>query len=356
MSLGEDGSAARAFAASKPERAQVIYLDLNHWYALGAADAGRPDQSSDLELLEQLRSLRAAEAIILPLSAIHYSELRENPRGRLTAEAAEVMEELSDFWTLAPMSVVLAEEIDTQLQARFDRPAEVRTTAKIGRGFGFAHGEAGSLRIEGSDAAMEALRQRLGEDGIRRLEASVNATFERVALRAGRRIPGFNPYEDRDRAEERLARVLRVVDNLRNDRDLYRKLDDVVAAGEIVAEIFEEVRDALVRADDDSYAIATEFTESKEQMSEMLLAMPSRRVSVTVRHRYHRDQNHNWTVNDLRDIDALSIAVPYCDVVVTDNAVRTAISQAHLDRICSTVVISRRSDLPRHLPSVEDSR
>ncbi|MGH9054770.1 MAG: hypothetical protein ACRDYY_02700 [Acidimicrobiales bacterium] len=262
------------------------------------------------------------------------------------------MEELSDFWTMAPMSAVLAEEFDTQLQARFGRPAVVRTSPKVGRGVGFAHGTDGSFRVDASPPVMEALRQRLGRDGIRQLEASANEAFERLALRDCRDVPGLNPYADRDLAEVRLSRVLRVVDNLRHDPSLYRRLDDVVVAREFVAEMFEDFLGALVHADDDPYRIATELTESKEQMVELLLAMPSRRVAVTIRQRYHRDLEHRWTVSDLRDIDALSIATPYCDVVVTDNAVRTAITHAHLDEVFSTVVISHRERLKEVLPTV----
>ena len=329
----------------------AVYLDTNHWYALGRANAGRRDLPTDGELLERLRMLRHEGRIVVPLSAVHYSELWENPRDRLTAEATEVMEELSDFWTLAPLSAVFAEEFDTQLKARFGRPAVVRVSPKIGRGVGFANGVAGSFRIHASPAAMEALQRRLGQDGIRQLEASANAAFERRALRGGRDVPGFNPYADRDRAEARLARVLRVVNNLRADPSLYRRLDDVVVAGEFVAEMFEDFLGALVHADDDPYRIATELTASKEQMTDLLLAMPSRRVAVTIRQRYHRDLEHRWTVSDLRDIDALSIATPYCDVVVTDNAVRTAITHAHLDQLLSTVVISHREQLTQFLPT-----
>lgn len=57
-----------------------------------------------------------------------------------------------------------------------------------------------------------------------------------------------------------------------------------------------------------------------------------------------------WTVNDLRDIDALSIAVPYCDVVVTDHTARTAIIHAHLDWRCSTIVTRWRQELLQTLP------
>lgn len=328
----------------------AVYLDMNHWYALGRASAGEPERPSDPEVLERLRMLRRDGRVVVPLSAIHYSELRENPRDRFTAEAGAVMEELSDFWTLAPMSTVFAEEFDAQLKARFGRPAVVRTSPKIGRGVGFAHGMPGSFGLDASPAAAEALRRRLGEDGIRQLEASANKAFEHFALQGGRRVPGFNPYEDRDRAEARLARVLRVVENLCLDPSLYRRLEDVVVAGEFIAEMFEDFLGALVYADSDPYRIATELTDSKEKMTELLLAMPSRRVAVTVRQRYHRDLQHKWTVNDLRDIDALSVAVPYCDVVVTDHAARTAITHAHLDRRFSTIVTSRRQELLQSLP------
>jgi hypothetical protein len=66
-----------------------------------------------------------------------------------------------------------------------------------------------------------------------------------------------------------------VVDNLRADPSLYRRLDDVVVPGEFVAEMFEDFLGAPVYADDVPYRIATELTASKEQMTELLLAMPS---------------------------------------------------------------------------------
>ncbi len=65
-----------------------------------------------------------------------------------------------------------------------------------------------------------------------------------------------------------------MVDNLRADPSLYRRLDDVVVAGDFVAEMSGEFLGAPVHADDDPYRIATELTASKEQMTELLLAIP----------------------------------------------------------------------------------
>jgi hypothetical protein len=53
--------------------------------------------------------------------------------------------------------------------------------------------------------------------------------------------------------------------------------------------------------------------------------MPSTRVAVSLKAAYHKDNRHVWTTNDIHDIDALSIAVPYCDVVFTDRAARNQV-------------------------------
>ena len=56
--------------------------------------------------------------------------------------------------------------------------------------------------------------------------------------------------------------------------------------------------------------------------------MPSNCVAISIKTAYHRDSRHKWLVNDFYDIDALSLAVPYCDAVLTDKAARNAIVSA----------------------------
>ncbi|MGW9131967.1 hypothetical protein [Streptomyces sp. NPDC055681] len=63
-----------------------------------------------------------------------------------------------------------------------------------------------------------------------------------------------------------------------------------------------------------------------------------------------RDGDRNWAINDLRDIDALSLAIPYCDVVVTDGKTwDTAVNRAHLDREFDTAIFRRMSDVANRL-------
>lgn len=344
--LGDVGAAGSGDALPET-RPLAVYLDINHWYALGKALAGRPETSTDHELLERLRTLRSAGAITVPLSAIHYMELRENPRDRLTAEAANAMEELSDFWALAPSFAVLAEEIDDQLHARFGRPRVIRTVPRFGQGFGFAHGEPGHLALDGPPEAQEGLRRRLGDDGIRTLVQRANSMFERAALAQSRNVPGFNVYADRDAAEEALKGVLIFVDNLKNNPSLRARMTDAIFARELAGEILRSFSDAIQYAagDGDKYEFGRQVTEDKDVLTDIVASMPSRKVAVAVRTVYYRNPQHRWKVSDLRDIEALALAVPSCDLVLTDNAVCAALRQAKLDEPDFAAVMSDRRDL-----------
>jgi hypothetical protein len=77
---------------------------------------------------------------------------------------------------------------------------------------------------------------------------------------------------------------------------------------------------------------------TREGIRAFVRSMPSTEVAVEMKTQYHRDRNHRWTVNDVRDIDALSLAVPYCDVVFTDSAARNAVKTAKLDRRMDTAM------------------
>ncbi len=83
------------------------------------------------------------------------------------------------------------------------------------------------------------------------------------------------------------------------------------------------------------------------------MSLPSRRVATMIQYHYLKDVRRDWTINDLRDIDALSGAVPYCDIVVTDKkAWDVAVNRAHLDREFGTVILRRLADLLPHLPAL----
>ncbi len=53
-------------------------------------------------------------------------------------------------------------------------------------------------------------------------------------------------------------------------------------------------------------------------MQEFLKGVPSRWITRELRRVRHRNPQQPWHPHDLNDVNALSVAVPYCDVVVTE--------------------------------------
>ena len=87
-------------------------------------------------------------------------------------------------------------------------------------------------------------------------------------------------------------------------------------------------------------------------MVEFADRIPTLRVAVELKLRRFSNTSKKWGINDLRDIDALSRAVPYCDVVVADKEMAGFATQARIHEDYGTRIISRLSELPAELPSL----
>jgi hypothetical protein len=61
------------------------------------------------------------------------------------------------------------------------------------------------------------------------------------------------------------------------------------------------------------------FGSGRAALTRFFDQIPSMRVAVDLKTHIFRDPNRAWKINDVRDIDALGVAVPYCRVVVADS-------------------------------------
>jgi hypothetical protein len=84
--------------------------------------------------------------------------------------------------------------------------------------------------------------------------------------------------------------------------------------------------------------------------------MPSTEVCIELKTAWHRNRDKAWTANDICDIDALSLAVPYCDVVVTEKACHHVLATAGLGQRMHTALLRRLDDLPATLDHWQPSR
>jgi hypothetical protein len=90
--------------------------------------------------------------------------------------------------------------------------------------------------------------------------------------------------------------------------------------------------------------------KDRERLTGFVMSLPSRRVATMVEFHYLKDVDRDWNINDLRDILALSTAIPYCDIVVTDKkAWDITKKRAHLDEAFNTEILGTLDELVGHL-------
>ena len=158
----------------------------------------------------------------------------------------------------------------------------------------------------------------------------------------------YDPYAARRVADKELESFNVMVHTLRTDEDVKNRPLDAICARQFIFDIEENWIRALLNAGYNSNRPPP--LRSREALTEFLMSLPSRHVTAMMQYHYLKDVRRDWTINDLRDIAALAAAIPYCDVVVTDNkAWDTAVNRAHLDKEFNTVILRRLTDLAAQL-------
>ncbi|MGH3193196.1 MAG: hypothetical protein ACRDOL_39285 [Streptosporangiaceae bacterium] len=107
----------------------------------------------------------------------------------------------------------------------------------------------------------------------------------------------------------------------------------MVSASELTHEWIDQITRATMARGTD---IGEVVRKDQARMRAFADGTPSSRVAISLKTRYHRDGRHQWTPNDIHDIDALAVAVPYCDAVFTDKAARNALAASPELRLFGT--------------------
>ena len=334
-----------------PTSVTIVYLDLNHWIYLAQASAGHAQGSRFVPALEACRAARAAGTAIFVLSCTHYLELLKIKNLAQRGVLAEVMEELTDFATLVSRVVVMELELAAMLGRTAQRAGPGLAIPLIGRGVRHTVGRKSGLRIMGpAGDETDRVRQRMGVEAFDEFVARANLFLERSALRGptdseveGLRLRGWDPEAimqvGERRAAEEQAQKLRL-----DGGGPWRRgrLHDLVTARELLIEF----QDILPRALAERDLVFSDFVSDPESGRAFVRGMPSTEVSIELKTTWHRNRDKPWTSNDIHDIDALSLAVPYCDIVVTEKACHHALTAAGLGRRMHTALLRTLDDLP----------
>jgi hypothetical protein len=337
---------------------KLVYLDLNHWIYLSRAANGTTGGAPYLPALEACRHARATGSAVFVLSGAHYMELTKIADPAQRQRIAEVMEELSGFTTLLSRQVVVRLEIDALLDDRLGlTPEPTPSVDLLGHGVGHAFGIRGGFTVrnehDGSDAS-DTLREQMGADVFDELMARMNRLGEQMLL---------GGPEDSDIPDLlRLGYVANVAEEgaqRRADQETEQrrrhagtawgagnKLADIVMAREVMIELQDALVEALARRG--IHDLGVLFTD-KEASRAVVRSMPVSYVSALLKTEQHRNKSKPWVSNDIFDIDALSLAVPYCHIVVTEKHRCHDLRLARLESRMDTVILRKLSDLAAYL-------
>jgi hypothetical protein len=330
----------------------IVYLDLNHWIGLSQSLAGHPKGAAYGDVLTACRSARSAGRALFVLSGTIYAEVQKikdpNQRHRL----AEVMEELTDFSTLVSRVVVMELEFSALLDPIAKLPNPLSTAPLIGRGIRHAFGLRSGFSIMGpSGDETERFRERYGAEAFDRYMADAMLNMERSILRgpadandeSALRALGYKPEGPSALAESRAEQEREFKKLLDADPKLRRGcLYDAVSARELIIE-FQNIRP---RALEERGVSLADLMRDADSGRRLVRSMPSTDVSITLKTAWHRNGQRAWTVNDIYDIDALALASPYCDVVVTEKACQHILNTAKMAERMDTALLHRLTDLP----------
>lgn len=330
-----------------PERPPpLIHLDLAQWIRFGRVVQGRGEPAY-ADLLEVLRGAVQASRIQVVLSGAQFSEVIKikDPAQRRALTA--VIEELTDFTYLTSHADVL----QLELQATLDNLTGTKGLGwtpinLLGKSALNVMGRVGGLQImEGGE---DVTARFLADDPswAERL-AEMNRIAERMLLHgpddveaAELRADGYQP----ERLEQQVADNATLEAAWSKQIEKYRRTHltrDLVIARYLHLELL----DMLVREQMARGIQVDDIFTTPEGGARFLMSMPSSAVVVSMKAQYHQDPNRVWTPNDLYDIDALALAIPYCDIVFADASARDAALRRGLDKHFNTFLPRRPEEL-----------
>lgn len=342
---------------SRPPK--LVYLDLNHWIALAQAQTHHPEGDAYQETLAACLDAVDRDAAVFPISASIYFEVSKIGQHRQRHDLREVIELVSRYKVVASHSLIVYHEVESLLDWLVGpSPRPIAPLDYLDWGVARALGKWGGFRIvskeTGEDATEEARSTYPGgPEEFDRLLQEAELSLNRETLEGPTeeeepelRKLGWDPSGVIEIMDLRAQQEMDQVGRFNADPKWRRgRIRDVVATREVLIEIGDPLSRALAERNTNLEAVFPK----RDIFYHALNSMPSFDVAVSLKTSYHRDARHQWTRNDIADIDALGSALPYCDIVVTDKEVASHIVRAGLPERLQTTVLSRTADLIQHL-------
>jgi hypothetical protein len=332
----------------------LVYLDMNHWISLAQAHTGHASGARYQDVLRTCRHHAQQGAATFVLSSAHYFEMLKISDPTQRYSLGDVMEELTGFATLLGRVAVMEIEFDAAVDQMKSAATPLPSVALVGCGVAQTLGVVGGFRIRARETGADvtaSFREEYGPERFDAYMATMTRKFERSVLCGptdaeveSLRERGWNPSAALAVADRRAQSENELRGRL-NDDDRWRRgrLRDLVSARELLFE-FDSIRQRVLARR--GLTSLNELGCDINGARQVVRSMPSGEVAIELKTAWHRNASKPWTANDIFDIDAMALAVPYCDVVVTEKACHHVLTTARLDERMQTRILRSLDDLP----------
>ncbi|WP_139230976.1 hypothetical protein [Microbacterium sp. cf046] len=342
--------------AAKTSR-PTVYLDQWVWIRLALAEAGRPRAPADTVALDAIRTASTA-GVTFPLSATHYEETLRITDPTQRRDLAAVMATVSEMRTLRCQTDLVRQQFLSALHETVGRPTfRPPAVEPLGVGFNWAfRGVHAFLRVIDSDGRVVPS---IDPIWLRQINQHAEAAMlagpadEDLAILAG---DGYkHPRAHETDAGNRLAWEQLLEARLAEDqRPAPSELRVWLLARELSHEYLDLLNSLFVeyRLSFSAISPTADGVKSRERAVAFVERVPTLRISAEMKLEIYRNSSRRWNWNMLRDVDALSTAIPYCDVVVADKDAVDLVRRTKAPQRHGTAVISRLDELTDLLPDL----
>ncbi|SFV22614.1 hypothetical protein [Micrococcus terreus] len=309
-------------------------------------------------MLDAVRAA-AARGVRFPLSAIHYAETGRILDWRQRKNLTDVVAPISLMQTIRAQPVLMRHQFLVALHETLGRPA-----------FRPPRPEVLGVGVHWAFSGVQALFKVVNDEGqvidvdttrLRHLnqyaEAAVFAgplpdelpglvDLGYVAPRVLESRPGSR-VEYEQWLSEQLADRSPDTDELRAlvmAREIHHEYTD------LLNDLFADYRLTLSMITGGSTGMA-----SRAKAVAFMERVPTARISADMKALLFRNKGRSWSWNMLRDIDALSLAIPYCHVVVTDKDAADLLGRTGAGTRHGTKVVAKLHSLPELLDDITSS-
>ena len=282
---------------------KIVYLDQNKWIDLARAFYDREDGQKFKDTLSFLQDKVEKNEIIIPISVVHLIETAKNANKDKRERLANFIASLSKGYGIVSYLNVRDLEIENAILKRIGKPLKHDISkSTIGKGLSYTVG----LDIEGlfQSDGLDKLREQINLNPVFAARFMIDLIDRDEVKKIVEDIEDISGFEKE--REEKLG--------------LYSKEMRLrIGISEMaVSLILPLVIKQLNRMNIEPKEFADDF-KNIDDWKNFFFSMPTLDIWINLHTLRDNDKSKPIHRNDLKDIGFLSIAIPYCDLVVTEN-------------------------------------